>query len=151
MCDDFSRVGVLILQQVHRVDVTPQGGLVLELRQTLLALIREILGMDLDVFGPLGLLEEAFGTDPAAVLGEGVASSVADVTRKRWRMLELFQTVGTLMLPVVLLAGMLGQAGWGFEGFWTVATLVLAGTARVRRQAEDDRRNETGSFGRGYG
>lgn len=108
LCDDFSDGYFLILQQVHRVDVTSQRGLVLKLRQTLLALIGEVLGVNLDVFGPFGLLEEAFGANPAAVLGEGVAGPVADVTRQRRSVLELFQTVGALMLTVVMLAGVFG-------------------------------------------
>lgn len=104
----FFRADFLILQQVHRVDVTPQRGLVLELRQTLLALVREVLGVNLNMFGPLGLLEEAFRANSTAVLGKSVAGSVANVTRQRRSVLELFQTVGALMLAVVMLPGMFG-------------------------------------------
>lgn len=134
---------------MHRIDVTAKRSLVLKLRQTLLALVGKVLGVDLDMLEEALRLEEALGANPAAVLGEGVAGPIADVTRQRRRMLELFQTVGALMLAVVMLPGMFGQAGWGFERFGAVATLVLA--ASGVGQAEDGRRNEARSFGRSYG
>lgn len=128
--------------------MTAQGGLVLELRQALLALVREVLGVKLDVFRPVGLLEEALGTNPAAILGERVAGPVADVARQRRSVLELFQTVRALMLAVVVGPGMLRQAGRRFERLWAVATLVLAAGARCD---QDGRRNQPRSLGRSYG
>lgn len=134
----------LILQQVDRVDVAPQSGLVLKLRQTFRALIRKVVGVDLDVLRPVGLLKEALGAHPAAILCERVAGPIANVTRKGRSMVKLCQTVRALMLPVVVGPGMFRQAFRRFERFRTVATLVLSAVAGGD---QDGRRNQPRSFG----
>ena len=113
---------------MHRIDVTAQRSLVLELRQTLLALVREVAGVDLDVLGPVGLLQKALGAHAASILGKGEAGSVVHVSGQRRRMLELFQTVRTLVRAVVV-ARVLRQAGGRFERLRTVPAAVLSDAA----------------------
>lgn len=115
-----------------------QSRLVLELRQTLLALVREVAGVDLDVLGPVGLLQEALGAHAAPILGEGEAGSVAHVSGQRRRMLELFQTVRALMRAVVV-ARVLRQSGGRFERLRAVPAAVLSDAAS---RGNDHRRGD---------
>lgn len=87
---------------MNGVHVAAERRLVLELRQTLLALVGEIVRMDLDVLRPVALFQETLGTNPAPVLGEGKAGPIADVPSQGRCMLKLFHTVRALMGPVVI-------------------------------------------------
>lgn len=122
----------LVLQQVNRVYVAAQRSLVLELRQTFLALVGKIVRVDLDVFSPVRLFQEAFRANSAPIFGEREACPVADMPGQRRRMLELFQTVRALMGTVVV-TRVLRQPGGSFEGLWAVTATVLAITGYTNR------------------